>query len=126
MLIRNAIIGIRKEKLPEVSEIGSAGSFFKNPVIEKSEFQRIASTYPEIPHYVMDNGIKVPAAWLIEQCGWKGRAFGNAGVYSKQPLVLINATGKATPQEIITLKDNIIDSVKEKFGITLQPEAEII
>lgn len=126
MLIRNAIIGIRKEKLPEVSEIGSAGSFFKNPVIEESEFQRIASTYPEIPHYITDNGIKIPAAWLIEQCGWKGRTRGNAGVYCKQPLVIINATGKATPQEIITLKDNIIDSVKEKFGITLQPEAEII
>ena len=80
----------------------------------------------EVPHYKTDNGIKIPAAWLIEQCGWKGRTFGNAGVYSKQPLVLVNATGKARPEEIIDLKNNIIASVKEKFGIGLVPEAEII
>lgn len=109
-----------------MSEIGSAGSFFKNPVVQTSEFQRVASSYPDIPHFITDNGVKIPAAWLIEQCGWKGKTFGNAGVYSKQPLVIINATGKASPQEIISLKDNIIESVREKFGITLQPEAEII
>ncbi len=126
MLVRNAIIEIRREKLPEVSEVGSAGSFFKNPVVRESDFQRIVNSYPDIPHFITDGGVKIPAAWLIDQCGWKGKTCGNAGVYAKQPLVLINATGKAKPQEIIALKDSIIDSVKEKFGITLQPEAEII
>ena len=80
----------------------------------------------EVPHYVTDKGIKIPAAWLIEQCGWKGRTCGNAGVYEKQPLVIVNATGKATPKEIIDLKNQIIASVKEKFGIGLHPEAEIL
>ena len=79
-----------------------------------------------MPHYVTDKGIKIPAAWLIEQCGWKGRTVGNAGVYGKQPLVLINATGKASPQEIIDLKNHITDSVRERFGIELHPETEII
>ncbi len=127
-LIRKTIIGIRKEKLPDVSEIGSAGSFFKNPVVQEEVFRNVQAVAGniEVPHYKADNGIKIPAAWLIEQCGWKGRTFGNAGIYSKQPLVLVNATGKARPEEIIDLKNDIIASVKEKFGIGLVPEAEII
>lgn len=127
-LVRETVIGIRKAKLPEVSELGSAGSFFKNPVIQESAFRQVQDIAEgtEVPHYMTDNGIKIPAAWLIEQCGWKGKTCGNAGVYGKQPLVLVNATGHATPQEIIDLKDRIIASVMEKFGIGLQMETEII
>ena len=127
-LVRETVIGIRKGKLPEVSEIGSAGSFFKNPVVPEEVFLNVkaAADGAEVPHYVTDKGIKIPAAWLIEQCGWKGRTVGNAGVYGKQPLVLINATGKASPQEIIDLKNHITDSVRERFGIELHPETEII
>lgn len=125
-LVREIITGIRKTKLPETSEIGSAGSFFKNPIVSKDLFDKIVSRNTDMPHYIVENGIKIPAAWLIEQCGWKGRTIGNAGVYKNQPLVLINATGKASPEEIIALKNNIISSVEDKFGISLVPEVEII
>lgn len=127
-LVRNVITGIRKEKLPEVSDIGSAGSFFKNPVVPEDVFSHVREVAgeTEVPHYVTDNGIKIPAAWLIERCGWKGRVRGNAGVYEKQPLVLVNATGNARPDEIIGLKNEITASVREKFGIGLVPETEII
>ena len=145
-LIRKVIIKIRKEKLPEPSVMGSAGSFFKNPVITAEHFARIeaaakaelGSDY-KVPHYVLETSIrhceeqsdvvichmvKVPAAWLIEQCGWKGRRSGGAAVYDKQPLVIVNYTGDAYPEEIIGLERRIIASVKAKFDFELHPEVE--
>ena len=154
-LIRRVIIKIRKEKLPEPSVMGSAGSFFKNPVISAEHFARIeASARAEygpdykVPHYIVESSdierrtssassttgdddkiltaVKIPAAWMIEQCGWKGRRSGNAAVYEKQPLVIVNYTGEAYPEEIIGLEKRIIDSVKKKFDIELHPEVEHI
>jgi UDP-N-acetylmuramate dehydrogenase len=133
-MIRKVIIRIRKEKLPEPSVMGSAGSFFKNPVIPMELFLRIeavarAEHGPDckVPHYDLPEGmVKVPAAWLIEQCGWKGRRSGGAAVYEKQPLVIVNYTGEAYPEEIIGLERRIIASVKDKFGVELHPEVEHI
>ncbi len=133
-LIRKVIIRIRKEKLPEPSIMGSAGSFFKNPVIGAEHFSRIeaeakaehGSDY-NVPHYDLPDGtVKVPAAWMIEQCGWKGRRSGGAAVWEKQPLVIVNYTGEAYPEEIIGLEKRIIASVKTKFEIELHPEVEHI
>ena len=132
--IRKAIIKIRKEKLPEPSVMGSAGSFFKNPVVSAGHFARIEAAAKaeygpdyKVPHYDLPEGaIKIPAAWMIEQCGWKGKRSGNAAVYDKQPLVIVNYTGDAYPEEIIGLEKRIIESVKKKFDIALQPEVEHI
>lgn len=130
--VRDVIIDIRAGKLPAPSEIGSAGSFFRNPFVTEEQFARIeavakAEGFGPVPHFGNADGtMKVPAAWLIEKCGWKGHREGNAGVYEKQPLVLINASGRATPEEIVALKDKIIDSVKTRFGVLLRPEVEII
>ena len=130
---------IRRQKLPEPSELGSAGSFFKNPVIPQEHFDRILNDFRQsngseatVPHYVVEQPgdaapmIKVPAAWLIEQCGWKGRQTGNVACWSKQPLVIVNLTGNATPQEVIDLENSIISSVRDRFGVTLSPEVEHI
>lgn len=133
-LIRRVIIKIRKEKLPEPSVMGSAGSFFKNPVITAEHFARMeAATKAElgsdykVPHYDLPDGtVKVPAAWMIEQCGWKGRRSGGAAVYDKQPLVIVNYTGDAYPEEIVGLERRIIASVKAKFDVDLHPEVEHI
>ena len=133
-LIRRVIIKIRKEKLPEPSVMGSAGSFFKNPVISPEHFARIEAAAKaehgpdyKVPHYDLpDSTIKIPAAWMIEQCGWKGKRSGNAAVYDKQPLVIVNYTGDAYPEEIIGLEKRIIDSVERKFDIELHPEVEHI
>ena len=133
-LIRKVIIKIRKEKLPEPSVMGSAGSFFKNPVITAEHFARIEAAAKaeygpdyKVPHYDLPDGtVKVPAAWMIEQCGWKGRRSGGAAVYDKQPLVIVNYTGDAYPEEIVGLERRIIASVKDKFGVELHPEVEHI
>ena len=133
-LIRKVIIKIRKEKLPEPSVMGSAGSFFKNPVISAEHYDRIEAaakaelgTDYKVPHYDLPDGtVKVPAAWMIEQCGWKGKRSGNAAVYDKQPLVIVNYTGEAYPEEIIGLEKRIIASVKAKFDIELHPEVDHI
>ena len=125
MDVREAVIRIRKQKLPEVSEVGSAGSFFKNPIVPREQYEAIASQYERVPHYDQDGGVKIPAAWLIEQCGWKGKTIGGAQCYAKQPLVLVN-TGNATPQDVITLAQNICDSVHDRFGITISPEVNYI
>ena len=133
-LIRKTIIKIRKEKLPEPSVKGSAGSFFKNPVISISDFQRIEASaktefgaHYKVPHYDLPDGtVKVPAAWMIEQCGWKGKRSGGAAVWDKQPLVIVNYTGEAYPEEIIGLEKRIVASVKAKFGVELHPEVEHI
>ena len=133
-LIRKVIIKIRKEKLPEPSVMGSAGSFFKNPVISAEHYARIEAAAKaehgadyKVPHYDLPDGtVKVPAAWMIEQCGWKGKRSGNAAVYDKQPLVIVNYTGEAYPEEIIGLEKRIIASIKAKFDIELHPEVEHI
>lgn len=125
--VRDAVIAIRKEKLPEVSQLGSAGSFFKNPVVPQEVYEAVvkAAAGVEVPHFDAGEGlVKIPAAWLIEQCGWKGRRSGNAGVWEKQPLVLVNATGMALPEEIVALENKIRASVKQKFGIILDCEVE--
>jgi UDP-N-acetylmuramate dehydrogenase len=123
--VRNAVIRIRKRKLPEVSELGSAGSFFKNPVVPQAVYDAIAARYERVPHYDQDGGVKIPAAWLIEQCGWKGKTLGGAQCYPLQPLVLVN-TGNAVPQDIIDLAAAICASVKDKFGIEIHPEVNYI
>ena len=129
--IRDTIIGIREQKLPDPKEIGSAGSFFCNPVIERDHFERIvaiakAENGPEyeVPHYEVGEKVKVPAAWMIDQCGFKGMRLGGAQVYPKQPLVIVNATGSATPEEIVALEQRVIGTIKEKYGIELHPEVE--
>ena len=131
-LIRKVIIRIRKEKLPEPSVVGSAGSFFKNPVVSAEHFARIEAaakaehgTDYNVPHYdLLGGAVKIPAAWMIEQCGWKGRRSGGAAVWEKQPLVIVNYTGEAYPEEIVGLEKRIIASVKAKFGVELHPEVE--
>ncbi len=130
-MIRDTIIGIREQKLPDPKEIGSAGSFFCNPVIDKEHFARIvalakAENGPEyeVPHYDVGDRVKVPAAWMIDQCGFKGMRLGGAQVYPKQPLVIVNATGSATPEEIIALEQCVIGTIKDKYGIELHPEVE--
>ena len=130
-MVRDTIIGIRREKLPDPEEIWSAGSFFCNPVIEREHFERIvalakAENGPdyEVPHYDVGDRVKVPAAWMIDQCGFKGASEGGAQVYRKQPLVIVNATGSATPEEIVTLERRVIDTIREKYGIELHPEVE--
>ena len=129
MNIREAVIAIRKQKLPEPEDLGSAGSFFKNPIISPEHFQTILQqeqkTAAEIPHFETADGIKIPAAWLIEQCGWKGMRQGGAQVYEKQPLVIVN-TGNATAQDIITLAADITKSIEKRFQITLHPEVNYI
>ena len=130
-IIRDTIIAIRRKKLPNPEEIGSAGSFFCNPVISKEHFQQIVKTAKadngpdyEVPHYVVGDTIKVPAAWMIEQCGFKGATNGGAQVYRNQPLVIVNASGHASPEEIIGLEQTIINTIEKKYGITLHPEVE--
>lgn len=125
MDIRNAVIRIRQQKLPEVSELGSAGSFFKNPIVSRDVYETIAAQYEHVPHFDQDGGVKIPAAWLIEQCGWKGKMLGGAQCYPKQPLVLVNANN-ATPDDIIRLADAICADVKAKFGIEIHPEVNYI
>ena len=124
--IRDAIISIRKEKLPEPSEIGNAGSFFKNPLLSEEHFSRLQKEYEDLPFFADGKGyIKIPAAWLIEQCKWKGYRQGDAGVHKNQALVLVNY-GSATGMEILQLSEQIIDSVYSKFGIMLEREVNVI
>ena len=125
--VRQEVIGIRRKKLPDPESIGSAGSFFKNPVVSALEFAQIASGYESVPHFLLDGGlVKIPAAWMIEQCGLKGARRGGGAVYENQPLVLINASGMATPEEILALEEEIIGAVRAKFGVELHPEVEHI
>lgn len=124
--VSDAVIIIRTSKLPDPQVIPNAGSFFKNPVIPKKQFGELISKYPLMPNYPDKNsGVKIPAGWLIEQCGWKGKRVGNTGVHSKQALVLVNYGG-ATGEEISTLAMEIQKSVSEKFRIELVPEVNII
>tara|TARA_R110002124_G_scaffold282114_1_gene457020 strand:+ start:2716 stop:3744 length:1029 start_codon:yes stop_codon:yes gene_type:complete len=124
--ISDAVIEIRQSKLPDPNEIGNTGSFFKNPVISVDHFNKLKSKYPEIPSYpVTERQVKVPAGWLIDKDGWKGKRIGDAGVHEKQALVLVNH-GKATGEEIWNLASQIRLSIQEKFNILLIPEVNII
>lgn len=125
MSVREAVIRIRQQKLPEVSELGSAGSFFKNPIVPREVYEAISAQYEKVPHYEQEGGIKIPAAWLIEQCGWKGKMMGGAQCYPKQPLVLVNRNN-ATPEDIVNLAAAICKDVQDKFGITISPEVNYI
>lgn len=121
-----AVIAIRSSKLPDPKVLGNSGSFFKNPIITNKEFEIFTQNNPEAPYYkVADNAYKIPAGWLIEQCGFKGKRFGDAGVHKNQALVLVNY-GHATGAEILQLADTITSAVKEKFNIRILPEVNII
>jgi len=124
-LLREIIIEIRSAKLPDPQKIGNAGSFFMNPVVTQAHFERLRAVYLSIPHYLLPNGVKIPAAWLIETAGWKGKALGQAGVYAQQALILVNL-GHAKGQDIKHLAEAIQQSVKEKFDISLKPEVLFI
>lgn len=124
--VSRAVINIRQSKLPDPKKIGNAGSFFKNPTISLSQFEQLKENFPQIPGYANGDFVKVPAGWLIEQCGWKGKQIGNVASHQLQALVIINATGKATGQEIFDFSTEIINSVNEKFGIELEREVNII
>lgn len=124
--VSNAIISIRKSKLPDPKELGNSGSFFKNPIISKTNFDKIYVLHPEMPHYVIsETKVKVPAGWLIEQAGFKGKRFGDGGIHKNQALVLVNY-GTATGQEILEVSKNIQNTILNKFGIFIEAEVNII
>ena len=124
--IREAVIAIRREKLPDPEVLGNAGSFFMNPVIPAAQFEKLKTQYPEIPSYPAGEGkVKVPAGWLIEQCGFKGKSHGAVGVYEKQALVLVNL-GEARGHEIALVAESIRAAVKDRFGIEIMPEVKYV
>ena len=124
--LRQIIIDIRHAKLPDPKVMGNAGSFFMNPVVEREKYEALQAQYPQMPHYYIDERHeKIPAGWMIDQCGWKGRSLGPAGVHDRQALVLVNRGG-ATGADIVALCQTIQRDVKEKFGIDIYPEVNII
>ncbi|KAA9327519.1 UDP-N-acetylmuramate dehydrogenase [Hymenobacter busanensis] len=126
--VSQAVISIRRSKLPDPAQIGNAGSFFKNPEVSQHKFEELKARFPDLPGYPVPGGVKVPAGWLIEQCGWKGHRAGpggNYGVHAHQALVLVNHGG-ATGAEVRALAEEIMASVREKFGIELHPEVNIL
>jgi UDP-N-acetylmuramate dehydrogenase len=123
--VSDAVVSIRQSKLPNPAELGNAGSFFKNPEIPAEQKDKLLEKYPLMPHYPLADGrVKIPAGWLIEQCGWKGKRIGNTGSHSRQALVLVNY-GNATGSEVYALAQNIADSVFEKFEIKIFPEVNV-
>ena len=124
--VSKAVINIRQSKLPDPKVMGNAGSFFKNPTIPLSQFEDLKEKFEHIPGYPNGKFVKVPAGWLIEQCGWKGKQIGNVSSHKLQALVIVNATGDASGKEIFDFSTMIIDSVKKKFGIELEREVNII
>lgn len=124
--VSRAVIQIRSSKLPDPARVGNSGSFFKNPETDRSVLDRIQRTHPDAPYFDLPDGrVKIPAGWLIEQCGWKGKRVGNTGCYEKQALVLVNY-GNATGEEVKSLAFEIIGSVEKKFGVRLEPEVNIL
>ena len=124
--LRQVVIDIRYAKLPDPKVTGNAGSFFMNPVVSRQKFEQLLAEYPDMPHYYIDaDHEKIPAGWMIDQCGWKGRSLGRAGVHDRQALVLVNRGG-ATGQEIVTLCETIRKDIRERFGIDIHPEVNII
>ncbi len=124
--VSNAVISIRQSKLPDPKELGNSGSFFKNPVILKTDFEKIQQKFPEMPHYVVsETEVKVPAGWLIEQAGFKGKRFGDAGIHKNQALVLVNY-GNATGQEILEVAKDIQATIEATFSISIETEVNII
>ena len=124
--LRETIIDIRQAKLPDPKVLGNGGSFFMNPVVGRAKYEELAALYPAMPHYVVDaDHVKIPAGWMIDQCGWKGRRLGRAGVHEKQALVLVNLGG-ATGQDVVSLCEAIRHDVMEKFGIEIRPEVNIV
>lgn len=124
--VAQAVINIRKSKLPDPKITGNAGSFFKNPTVSLDRFLRVQKEHPEMPNYPNGNEVKIPAGWLIEQCGWKGKQIGNVASHELQALVIVNKTGAATGKEIYDFSTLIIESVIEKFGIELEREVNVI
>ncbi|MBY0485872.1 MAG: UDP-N-acetylmuramate dehydrogenase [Flavobacteriaceae bacterium] len=124
--VSNAVIAIRQSKLPDPKELGNSGSFFKNPIISKSEFEKVHALHPEMPHYVIsETEVKVPAGWLIEKAGFKGKRFGDAGIHKNQALVLVNY-GNATGQEILAVSRDVQATVLKEFGIAIEAEVNVI
>ena len=124
--LRETVIRIREAKLPDPKVLGNAGSFFMNPIVARAKYEELAAQYEGMPHYEVDaERVKIPAGWMIEQCGWKGKSLGRAGVHDKQALVLVNLGG-ATGEEIVTLCRRIQADVKQKFGIEIFPEVNIV
>lgn len=124
--VYEAVVAIRSEKLPDPKKLGNGGSFFKNPIISTEEFSKLESRYPTIPSYpITEDLVKVPAGWLIDQAGWKGQKVGNVGCYEKQALVIVNY-GNATGEEVLRFSEVIQKSVKEKYGITLEREIQVV
>ena len=124
--VRRIIIAIRQAKLPDPKVLGNAGSFFMNPVVLKMQFEALLAQYPDMPHYPVDDAhVKIPAGWMIDRCGWKGKRVGHAGVHEKQALVLVNCGG-ATGKEVMHLAEEIVASVRERFGVTIRPEVNYI
>lgn len=124
--VSNAVIAIRKSKLPDPKELGNSGSFFKNPILLKTDFEKIHQNFPEMKFYeISENEVKVPAGWLIEQAGFKGKRFGDAGIHKNQALVLVNY-GNATGQEILNVSKKIQETIFKTFGIQIEAEVNVI
>lgn len=124
--VRKVIIDIRKAKLPDPKVVGNAGSFFMNPIVAHEKLEALQREYPQIPYYELNDGrVKIPAGWMIDRCGWKGKSLGPAAVHDKQALVLVNRGG-AKGADIIALSDAVRASVREKFGIDIHPEVNLI
>ena len=124
--VSNAVIAIRQSKLPDPKELGNSGSFFKNPIIPKEQYEKAKAQHPEMPHYVVsETEVKVPAGWLIERAGFKGKRFGDAGIHKNQALVLVNY-GNATGQEILNVSKDIQATILKEFGIAIETEVNVI
>lgn len=124
--VRQVIVSIRESKLPDPKVLGNAGSFFMNPIVTRTKYETLLKEYPSMPSYQVDaTHVKIPAGWMIEQCGWKGKSLGNAAVHDKQALVLVNCGG-ATGADIVALSDAVRAAVREKFGVEIHPEVNMI
>ena len=124
-LLRDTIIDIRNAKLPDYNVEGNAGSFFMNPIVSKEKLEELLAKYPNMPYYPTEDAVKLPAGWLIDQCGWKGKTLGRAGVHDKQALVLVNKGG-ATGEEVVALCRQVQKDVLDRFGVEIHPEVNIV